>query len=245
MFGTNIVEGKKGLADGFTIHSMFYTIQGEGPWAVLPAVFVRLSGCNLRCRFCDTDFAGGTQYTLEQFTAVVQEYCNSVGCSRIVFTGGEPMLYRLDLAIEILGRSNRIQIETAGTVWPGHLHDLLESPEELGIYPVMLVCSPKTPKVHSQVAFFAHAWKYIIQVGSVSSLDGLPVGSVQAGTNAPNLLIYRPEHLIHTSSIYVQPCDMGPDDHQGNAANIAEAVALAMRFGYRLSIQLHKIVGLP
>jgi len=73
-----------------TISELFYSIQGETSFSGLPAVFVRLSGCNLKCLYCDTDYAqsGGTNISIGDIFAKVSSYA----CNLVVITGGEPLM---------------------------------------------------------------------------------------------------------------------------------------------------------
>lgn len=240
MYGQNPVSRRRSVEDGMKVHSVFYTIQGEGPEAGTPAVFVRFSGCNLRCHFCDTDFAHGETVTPERLAEVVAAMFPPHKQHRIVLTGGEPMLQPLTPfvreLVEKYGQLNSIDIETAGTVWPEGLEAFSK---HIGI-----VCSPKTPRVHARVAELAKAWKYIIKKGEVDPHDGLPNRSTQALAPIIRQLVYRPSLIdVSPSSIYVQPCD--ELDPVLNAANATEAATSAMQYGYKLSLQLHKIVGLP
>ena len=125
------------------------------------------------------------------------------------------------------------QIETSGSVFPWsapHRHIFLNS---------VIVCSPKTPKVHSFFVSQADYWKYIIKAGETDE-EGLPCWSTQLENTAGK--IYRP-YPLRKDKIYVQACDEG--DVMKNAANLAEATRIALQFGYNLSIQTHKIVGVP
>ncbi len=102
------------------IAEIFHSLQGEGELTGVPSVFVRTSGCNLRCTWCDTPYASwdpeGRQLTLEEIVAEVQRY----PARHAVLTGGEPMIApRLrDLAGELKLLGYHITIETAGTVAP-------------------------------------------------------------------------------------------------------------------------------
>ena len=103
------------------IAEIFYSLQGEGALIGVPSVFVRTSGCNLRCAWCDTPYASwnpeGTQMRVEQIVAAVQSYPLA---RHVVLTGGEPMVakdIRL-LANEIKTLGHHITIETAATVAP-------------------------------------------------------------------------------------------------------------------------------
>lgn len=71
------------------VNEIFYSIQGEGARAGEPSIFVRLSGCDLKCSFCDTEFVSGKELTLEQLADELKAYDR---CKWIVWTGGEPML---------------------------------------------------------------------------------------------------------------------------------------------------------
>ena len=103
------------------ISEIFYSIQGEGELTGVPSVFVRSSGCNLRCAWCDTPYASwnpeGDLRTVPQILAEVQKH---QAARHVVLTGGEPMVakdIRL-LAKEIKMLGHHITIETAATVAP-------------------------------------------------------------------------------------------------------------------------------
>ncbi|HEU4438346.1 MAG TPA: 7-carboxy-7-deazaguanine synthase QueE, partial [Methylomirabilota bacterium] len=100
------------------IAETFYSIQGEGPTAGLPAVFVRLQGCSVGCRWCDTkyswDLAGGREATLPGLLAEVEGFA----CRRVVITGGEPLESPLftPLASALAERGYVVEVETSGTL---------------------------------------------------------------------------------------------------------------------------------
>ncbi|MEZ6063378.1 MAG: 7-carboxy-7-deazaguanine synthase QueE [Planctomycetaceae bacterium] len=100
------------------ISEIFESFQGEGPWAGTPSLFIRTSGCNLRCWFCDTPYTSwnpeGEQKSLDELQRVV-EACSA---GHVVITGGEPMLApQLTELTELCRAAGRtITIETAGTV---------------------------------------------------------------------------------------------------------------------------------
>jgi len=102
------------------ISEIFFSVQGEGRLTGVPSVFVRTSGCNLRCRWCDTPYASwnpeGTEMSLEEILREV----NSHPARHVVVTGGEPMIARgmPDLLQALRDAGKHITIETAGTVPP-------------------------------------------------------------------------------------------------------------------------------
>ena len=96
----------------YKINEIFYSLQGEGANAGTPAVFVRFSGCNLRCSFCDTDFNEYTEMTAEEILDRIGQYPSNF----VVLTGGEPSLQTDDALLEALHEQDYvIAIETNGT----------------------------------------------------------------------------------------------------------------------------------
>jgi 7-carboxy-7-deazaguanine synthase len=101
------------------ISEIFYSIQGEGTLVGVPSVFVRTSGCNLRCTWCDTPYTSWQPEGEERTVGSIVEEVDSYDSSYVVITGGEPMIAPQieELTEELAGRSARhITIETAGTV---------------------------------------------------------------------------------------------------------------------------------
>jgi organic radical activating enzyme len=100
----------------FSIWEIFYSLQGEGLLQGQPMIFVRFSGCNLHCGFCDTKYAweGGESRT-------GQEILKEIGrhpCRKICLTGGEPYLQKLGPLVSALKKRNYwLTAETNGTVW--------------------------------------------------------------------------------------------------------------------------------
>jgi 7-carboxy-7-deazaguanine synthase len=101
------------------IAEIFHSIQGEGSLVGVPSVFVRTSGCNLRCQWCDTPYTSwhpeGGEWPLDRIFAEVDAY----PARHVVVTGGEPMIARgiVDLTCGLRARGLHITIETAGTVF--------------------------------------------------------------------------------------------------------------------------------
>ena len=116
-----------GPSNAVKIAEIFYSIQGEGMLVGVPSVFVRTSGCNLRCTWCDTPYTSwqpeGEERSIEQIADRVKEF----GCSHVVLTGGEPMIAPGIAALtEAIGAAGaHITIETAGTVYQSVRCDLM------------------------------------------------------------------------------------------------------------------------
>lgn len=275
MFGKNELRKRNGspahmAGELLNVQETFYTIQGEGPHAGRPAVFLRLAGCNLRCYFCDTDFE--SQDTIREVEHLGDEILalwpgTSVvdGAVRplLVITGGEPLLQNpAPLCLRFIAHYGwDVQIETAGTVWPTGLEEVFDQfPQRIS-----LVCSPKTGSLHRLVIAYCRDYKYIVTASMcINSVYGIPGESTQ--TRGLAAALWRPP-FGHNAQIWVQPraeymegfrkmiigsplaSDLGRSEPVpnaiANAANVQYAAQLAMKYGYRVSLQQHKLMGLP
>lgn len=98
------------------VTEIFHSIQGESSWAGLPCTFVRLTGCPLRCSWCDTEYAfyGGELLALDDVVARVRE----IGTPLVEITGGEPLIHRnaFQLARQLLDDGFTLLVETSGAV---------------------------------------------------------------------------------------------------------------------------------
>ena len=200
MFGKNQIVGQKyfdNAEDKLYVTSIFFTLQGEGPYRGEPAVFVRLAKCNLACSFCDTYFDSGDWLTIEEIDARIQESIvdhfdediplwaeevykgtDTVPVKKrkmvLVVTGGEPMLQKnLVPFLQYMNqRFEHTQIESNGTVWQ-------EIPDE-----TTLVCSPKCNekrgkptqylKPNTQVLDRADCLKFVMSADQDSPYSTIP-----------------------------------------------------------------------
>ncbi len=218
MFGDNPIRPPV-AGDGHTLEvvQIFATIQGEGPFAGMPAIFIRLGGCNLACDFCDTEFETFTAMALDKIMQQVTELRDTQPLA--VITGGEPLRQNIGpLCERLLGEGMKVQIETNGTLW----RDVPEA--------VHVVCSPKISQgryhpLREDVLNHADALKFIV---SASHPDYGDIADVGQGT--------------HPTPVYIQPMD--EYDADKNKANQALAAKLAIRHNATLSLQLHKILGI-
>jgi 7-carboxy-7-deazaguanine synthase len=104
------------VTDFLRVTEIFHSIQGESTWAGLPCTFIRLTGCPLRCTWCDTEYSfhGGEKFTLAEILDRVEE----IGTPVVARTGGEPLIHRnaFRLADRLLERGYTVLVETAGAI---------------------------------------------------------------------------------------------------------------------------------
>lgn len=216
----------------YRVNEIFYTLQGEGCHSGIPAVFVRFSGCNLRCPWCDTDFAEYTEMTEEQIvTEVVSLYDIPNERRRmVVLTGGEPALQVDDALVAALHKAGfYICIETNGT-----------RPLPSGID--WITCSPKM--IESRKA------EGKSQPAPLALRKANEVKVVFTGTYDPNIWHehLEAEHWLLQPLRYngewlmISGIDEWGDDKNDNLEETVRYI-LSHPF-WRLSVQLHKIVGL-
>ena len=204
----------------YKVNEIFFTLQGEGAHSGIPAVFVRFSGCNLRCPWCDTDFTNYTPMTAEQIVKEVRELYDipNERHKMCVLTGGEPSLQVDKPLIDALHDAGfYICIETNGT-----------RPLPQGID--WITCSPKEG---TKIA--------LKQVNEVKV--------VFTGTYDPQVWReqLKAEHwllqpLRYTGEWLMENVDAWENDRNDNLDD-TDRYILTHPF-WRLSIQLHKIVGL-
>jgi organic radical activating enzyme len=197
------------LTKQYRINEIFHSLQGEGFHTGTPCVFVRFSGCNLRCHFCDTDHRDGVMMTLDDIIGEVNRY---PAAPMVVLTGGEPSLFVDQDFVEGLKRATgkRVAIETNGT-----------RPLPEGIDWVTL--SPKG-------AFEGGGAEPCV----LTRCDELKV--VWCGQD---LAQYRKITAAHR---FLQPCYTDVADQRD--ANLQACVlAVLTNPGWRLSLQVHRVVG--
>lgn len=218
------------------VHSVFYTIQGEGPFAGLPAVFIRLYGCNLQCPDCDTEYTSvRAMMPPQRLLSAVHDATDKmfIGLRKrplIVITGGEPLRQNIWPAVRELIKNEfiNVQIETNGTVWQDDAEHVITT---------TIVCSPKKSYIEPSLRPLVKHLKYVLEAGKVHPEDGLPTATMGYGGT-----VARPWPGF-TGTIWVQPLD-AKDDVQ-NAANVAACVESCKKFGYRMSLQTHKLMQVP
>lgn len=211
------------------VHSIFYTLQGEGPYSGCPAVFVRLAGCNLQCPKCDTEYTQGRMpwRVADLVDEVEKLFPKNIRRRLVVLTGGEPLRQDVVKFLHALEERGMIsQIETNGT---------------FGLPPSfpmasMVICSPKAGRISPGLNRVT-AYKYVLDADHVSQEDGLPT-SILGNDHAP---ARPPKGFL--GNIYVSPMDLQNDED--NLLNTQAAAAVCMKFGYILNLQVHKYAQLP
>lgn len=220
------------------VHSLFYTIQGEGPFAGECAVFVRLGGCNLACPKCDTEYTDGSiRMTPDVIAFEVQKHWQwgRPGHANrkpipplVVITGGEPFRQNIGPLVSLMIRLGwRVQIETNGTLFREDL--------PYGLGRLTIVCSPKAGKVNRHLEPHISAYKYVLAADGVDDSDGLPTSALG--------LPGRPARPLRPGTpIFVNPVD--DKDPTVNIRNLEASARSCLKFGYRLGIQIHKLANL-
>tara|TARA_B100000700_G_scaffold60006_1_gene65562 strand:+ start:236 stop:871 length:636 start_codon:yes stop_codon:yes gene_type:complete len=98
------------------INEIFYSIQGESSKSGMPCIFIRLTYCNLRCSYCDTDYSfyEGEDMSIETILNKIKEY----NCNLVEITGGEPLLQKecIDLMNILLEKKYNVMLETGGSL---------------------------------------------------------------------------------------------------------------------------------
>lgn len=235
------------------------TIQGEGPLAGTPAVFLRLAGCNLACPSCDTDYTTGRKEM--PFDDILNDIDKAWDLSvypssrrLIVITGGEP--FRQEELINFLAyiRYGRyvVQIETNGLWTPTPLEmyalkHIIKAGDKYGMNLVSIVCSPKMPQLDTGVEDMLrtgeqHAFKYILHHEYVDEVDGLPTQGLGYEQKPYRPRIgYGGNLEVGPNRIYVQP--EWNEDKGVYERNVKAAIKSCTLYNYRLSLQLHKMIG--
>jgi 7-carboxy-7-deazaguanine synthase len=220
----------------YSVHSIFQTIQGEGPHSGIPAIFIRLAGCNLQCPLCDTTYQEQEILTVDNILTLVDAQTFNNCIRLVVVTGGEPFRQNLHpLVFSLLNWGYKVQVETNGTLF----ENLWEKIPADWTSSLTVVCSPKTGSVHPKLLPYITAWKYVVTEASLKdTVRGLPASALDHPASP---------HLFHVSintpveRIYLQPAD--EQDPVKNKANLEAAIEVCIKHGYRLNVQLHKIIG--
>lgn len=217
--------------NGLLVSEIFYSLQGESSLSGLPFVFIRLSGCNLRCTYCDTSysFKGGNTYSIKEVLEKIHHYPTP----HVLITGGEPLLQRQTPAlIEALIQSNRrVSIETHGEVSLGKIPASLRSTTRI-------IMDIKTPASGMSRGGFIQNFKFLKSTDEIK----LVIASKEDYLWAKNLVLTQ---SLPTQEILFSAAMQNtqqPGKFPGiEPAWLAEKI-LEDRLPVRLQLQLHKIL---
>lgn len=242
-------------ANTLLITKIFPTLQGEGPWAGHPSVFVRLAGCDkgskTSCEFCDSffDFDQGKVMTFDEIVEQIVEYAPPGFPLLVVITGGEPMIQdNLTDFIQVLASHKtipfKVQIESNG--------DRLAKGYKEKFYNSYLVVSPKVnptkqtyPNLSKEVYDVAYALKFVVDARIESAYNKLPDYAYEFHRR-PGLVYVSPMTIYKRATRKDEVPSLWDSDlidHQLTSLNYQYAADLAMKHGFRVSIQSHLLYG--
>lgn len=216
------------------VTEIFSSVQGEGPNIGLPVIFLRLSGCNLSCSFCDTKYAltEGKELTVEEVSLQIQKLqcgMSYSGGRRLIITGGEPLLQQEELTKflsiakqSITGFIEFVEVETNGTIVPT---------KEMIKYVDSWIVSPKSFPIPMETWQFLHK----------PLINKLHLKFVIDNTiNIHNLLeSYKQfNHLIPPERVFLMPCAMSITEQ---FTRLPMLIKTAKTYGFRVTLRLHII----
>lgn len=231
---TQQIEKSVRTIDGrLDLHSIFHTIQGEGPFCGQSAIFIRLAGCNLNCPMCDTNYTTGRE--LASTTEILNRCLKFAPNGLIVITGGEPFRQNIgNLVRTLVGYGYYVQVETNGTLAPNNdVNWSKQYWERKGAY---IVCSPKTGRINTILEQEACCFKYVVTADSVHE-DGLPIHALGHGANPRVARVTK----LYNRPVFVQPADS--KNEAENKENLNCAINSVRKNGYILQLQIHKLIN--
>lgn len=202
---------------------IFYSIQGESTYAGLPCIFIRLSGCNLNCTWCDTTYAH-EPFTIMSLSSIFEAIA-PINCSLVEVTGGEPLLqhHTVSLIEGLIDRGYHVLIETNGS------QNIAPLPE--ACIRIMDIKCPSSNESHSMM------WENIAFITPHDEIKFV-VGSQEDYLYARDVIEEKLDQIqaekIHISPVY------GQMDMEELASWMLEDNLKA-----RLSFQYHKIIWGP
>lgn len=199
---------------------IFYSLQGEGSRCGTPAVFLRLAGCNLACKWCDTkhSWGNGILCSAQNIAAHILEY----NCTSLVITGGEPLIQQepLEKLLALLPEGLHVEVETNGTLLPSPA--LAQRVNQWNVSPKLQHAGNPHEKalVPEALAFFATlpcAWfKFVVQ----SEADWPLIAALE----------------LPQERIILMPCATNRDSLESARPAVVE---MCLRHGVRLGDRLH------
>lgn len=222
------------------VNELFYSIQGEGTFTGRPSIFIRTSGCNLACIFCDTPY---TSHDPEQEYLEVWEIVQKIeelrpDCHHIVITGGEPMMQKdlPDLVNSLKKRGNMITIETNGTIWnPEVKPDLFSvSPKTSNSIPYDIQHEKKDFLIRKHIKHnaFEHSIPPLIESG----IDYQMKFVIQSREDLKEIEEFNSKFNIPNSNVFLMPEGTTRESQRNKAFTIAE---ICKEYGYNFCPRVH------
>lgn len=220
------------------ISELFYSIQGEGKLTGVPSVFMRASGCNLRCVWCDTPYASWNPEGENRSVGQIVDEVAAFNAQHVVLTGGEPMIMPeiVELCDALKSRDYHITIETAATVYQPVKCDLASLSPKL---------SNSTPHEREGGRFASSHEKLRINIPVIQQFID------SAADFQLKFVVARETDLVEIQSLLAQLRGWRPDDVQlmpeGTDAQTLESRSqwigeVCKQTGYRFSTRLHVLL---
>ncbi|MBD5203447.1 MAG: radical SAM protein [Bacteroidales bacterium] len=206
------------------INEIFYSLQGEGHHTGYPSVFIRFSGCNLECPFCDTKHQEGILMSDDDILRAVQLY----SADWIVLTGGEPALWIDEAFVRLLKRATgkKVAIETNGTL------SVPPSIDWVTVSPKSGICSSSADEMAENTVDSA-----ALKIDRADEIKVVDLGQP--------LDPYFSLPCIHDKTLmYLQPCFVA-DEKQFAANRLATVRRVLADPRWTLSLQIHRYLNIP
>lgn len=216
------------------IAEIYQSVQGEGLWTGTNSVFVRASGCNLRCWFCDTPFTSwrpeGDDLAVDEIVRQVRSYA----AQDVVITGGEPMLFAelLPLCEKLSEHGRRLTIETAGTLYLPVVCDLMSISPKLSNSTPSLQQAPRWRERHERTRHAPDVIRRLVEQYSYQLK--FVVDNREDCDEVELYLAGFPE--IQRDRVLLMPQGVVPDELESKAAWLAD---YCDQHGFRFCPRMH------
>ncbi len=214
---------------GLRLTEIFYSLQGEALTAGLPTVFVRLTGCPLRCSYCDTtySFFGGERWTIEDIIAKI----NSFHCLRVCITGGEPLAQPNSIALmeRLVALGYELSLETSGALSVANV--------PVAVSKVMDLKTPSSGEMDKNL------WENLDYLTSHDQLK--LVIADRADYDWAVTMLHQFDLHKKVGTVWFSPMFDIHNDQKNDIPNIATKLAewiLADTLPVRFQLQLHKLI---
>lgn len=214
---------------GLKLTEIFYSLQGEALASGLPTIFIRLTGCPLRCTYCDTtySFTGGERHSLDDIITHISQY----PCQRVCITGGEPLAQPNAIALmqRLLSLGYEISLETAGAL------SVKDVP--IAVSKVMDLKTPSSAEVDKNL------WENLEYLTPHDQIKIVIADRTDYDWAVAKLKQYQLDKKVGT--VWFSPMFNIQGAHKGDVPNLAVQLAewiLADALPVRFQLQLHKII---